>query len=57
MFNSSALVLFDIGVPHLFISSAFASALNLEVDHLGSALTVDTPVGGLVPVDRIYGNR
>ena len=52
MFNSRASVLFDIGASHSFISSAFASTLGLEVDRLGSTLTVDTPVGGLVPLDR-----
>ena len=56
MFNSRAIILFDTGASHSFISSAFVSALDLEVDHLGSMLTMDTPVGGLVPLDRVCRN-
>ena len=56
VFNSRASVLFDTGASHSFISSTFASALDLEVDCLGSTLTVDTPIGGLVPLDRVCRN-
>ena len=56
VFNFRATVLFDTGASHSFISSAFASGLGLEVDYLGSTLTVDTPVGGLVPLDRVCQN-
>ena len=56
MFNSRASVLFDTGASHSFISSAFTSALDLEVDRLGSTLTVDTLVGGLVSLGRVCRN-
>ena len=49
VFNSSALVLFDIGISHSFISFVFVSVLELKVDRLDSTLTIDIPVGGLVP--------
>ena len=50
MFNSRAIVLFDTRASHSFISSAFASALDLEVDCLGSMLTVDTLVGEFIDI-------
>ena len=56
MFNSRALVLFDTGASHSFISSAFASALELEVDCLGSMLTVDTPIRELVLLEYLCHN-
>ena len=56
MFNSRATVLFNTGASHSFISSTFALALDLEVDRLGSMLTVDAPVKGWVPLDRVCQN-
>ena len=56
MFNYRASVVFDVRASYLFISSAFASVLDLEVDRLGSTLTMDTPVRGLVPLEYICRN-
>ena len=56
VFNSRASVLFYTGASHSFVASAFVSTLKLEVDRLGSTLTVDTPVGVLVPLDRVCQN-
>ncbi|GFZ04934.1 hypothetical protein Acr_17g0005060 [Actinidia rufa] len=53
VFNSWATVLIDTGASCSFIASAFAFALGLEVDLLDSTLLVDTPVGGVVPLNRV----
>ncbi|XP_057506656.1 uncharacterized protein LOC130789864 [Actinidia eriantha] len=53
VFNSWATVLIDTGASCSFIASAFAFALGLEVDLLDSMLLVDTPVGGVVPLNRV----
>ncbi|GFY91298.1 hypothetical protein Acr_07g0014940 [Actinidia rufa] len=53
IFNSWATVLIDTGASCSFIASAFAFALGLEVDLLDSTLFVDTPVGGVVPLNRV----
>ncbi|XP_057482049.1 uncharacterized protein LOC130768982 [Actinidia eriantha] len=53
VFNSWATVLIDTGASCSFIASAFAVALGLEVDLLDSTLLVDTPVGGVVPLNRV----
>ncbi|GFS31944.1 hypothetical protein Acr_00g0020100 [Actinidia rufa] len=52
IFNSWVTVLIDTGASCSFIASAFAFALGLEVDLLDSTLLVDTPVGGVVPLNR-----
>ncbi|GFS41577.1 hypothetical protein Acr_00g0075180 [Actinidia rufa] len=39
--------------PSVIRASAFAFALGLEVDLLDSTLLVDTPVGGVVPLNRV----
>ncbi|GFZ15628.1 hypothetical protein Acr_25g0000370 [Actinidia rufa] len=54
IFNSWATVLIDTGASCSFIASAFAFALGLEVDLLDSTLLVDTPVGGMVPLNRVF---
>ncbi|XP_057510780.1 uncharacterized protein LOC130793157 [Actinidia eriantha] len=53
VFNSWATVLIDTGASCSFIASVFAVALGLEVDLLDSTLLVDTPVGGVVPSNRV----
>ncbi|XP_057499379.1 uncharacterized protein LOC130783656 [Actinidia eriantha] len=53
VFNSWATVLIDTGASCSFIASAFALALGLEVDLLGSTLLVDTPIGGVVSLNRV----
>ncbi|XP_057459254.1 uncharacterized protein LOC130749915 [Actinidia eriantha] len=53
VFNSWATVLIDTGASCSFIALAFAFALGLEVDLLDSMLLVDTPVGGVVPLNRV----
>ncbi|GFZ10833.1 hypothetical protein Acr_22g0002310 [Actinidia rufa] len=53
IFNSWATVLIDTGASCSFIASAFAFALGLEVDLLDSTLLVDTPVGGVVLLNRV----
>ena len=52
MCNSLANVLIDTGASHSFISTAFASALGLEVARLVPPLRVESPVGGIVDLDR-----
>ena len=56
LFNSRTSILFDTEASHSFIASTFTSAFELKVDHLGSTLTVDTPIGGLVSLDRVWQN-
>ncbi|GFY94288.1 hypothetical protein Acr_09g0007340 [Actinidia rufa] len=53
IFNSWATVLIDTSASCSFIASAFAFALGLEVELLDSTLLVDTPVGGVVPLNRM----
>ena len=53
VFNSWATVLIDTGASCSFIASTFAFALGLEVDLLDSTLLVDTPVGGVVHLNRV----
>lgn len=54
--NSLANVLVDTGASHSFMSTAFASALGLEVAWLASSLRVESPVGGTINLDRgCYG--
>lgn len=50
--NSLANMLIDTGASHSFISTAFASAMRLEVAHLASPLRVESPVRGTVNLDR-----
>ena len=56
MFNSRTLVFFDARVSDSFIPPTFALILDLEVNHLGSMLTMDTLVGGLIPLEYICCN-
>ena len=51
--SSWARVLIDSGASHSFISVAFACALGLRVSSLESPLSIDTPVGGRVTLDRV----
>ncbi|XP_058202610.1 uncharacterized protein LOC131317047 [Rhododendron vialii] len=51
-FHTWANVLIDTGASHSFISSAFATTLGLEIDLLSSFLSVDTPVGGRMILNR-----
>ena len=50
--SSLANVLIHTGASHSFISTAFASALGLEVAQLVPPLRVESPVGGTVDLDR-----
>ncbi|XP_057473208.1 uncharacterized protein LOC130761683 [Actinidia eriantha] len=50
---SAPRVLIDTSASCSFIASAFAFALGLEVDLLNSTLLVDTPVRGVVPLNRV----
>ena len=56
IFNTWADVLIDSGVSHLFIASAFVTALGLESSLLRPALVIQIPVGGRVRLDRIFQN-
>ncbi|XP_057482014.1 uncharacterized protein LOC130768940 [Actinidia eriantha] len=51
--TTSKQVLIDSGASHSFLSSSFASALELKVDVLRPSLFVESPVGGRVSLDRI----
>ncbi|XP_057504717.1 uncharacterized protein LOC130788169 [Actinidia eriantha] len=53
LFSSWARVLIDSGASHSFLSSSFASALELKVDVLRPSLFLESPVGGRVSLDRI----
>ncbi|XP_058192281.1 uncharacterized protein LOC131309701 [Rhododendron vialii] len=50
--SSGPSVVRDTSASHSFISSAFATALGLEIDLLDSFLSIDTPVGGRVILNR-----
>ena len=53
LFSSWARVLIDFRASHSFLSSSFASALELKVDVLHPSLFVESLVGGRVSLDRI----
>ena len=53
MFSSRAFVLVDTGASYSFISLSCASSFDLEMSHLTPTLLVDTPIGGLVPLDWV----
>ena len=44
--NSVASVLIDTGASHSFVSAAFASVLELELEQLASPICVVSPLGG-----------
>ncbi|XP_059658605.1 uncharacterized protein LOC132304923 [Cornus florida] len=46
-------VLVDTGASHSFISTSFAHSLGLKFTQRDSFLCVDTPVGGLMSLDRV----
>ncbi|XP_028075767.1 uncharacterized protein LOC114277998 [Camellia sinensis] len=45
-------MLIDTDASHSLISTAFASALGLEMERLASPFRVESPVGGIVDLDR-----
>ena len=53
LFSSWASILIDTGASHSFISSAFASSLELWFTRLDIPLIVDTPVGGKIHLDQV----
>lgn len=50
--NSIANVLIDTGASHSFSSSAFTSALGLELARLTSSLSVESPIGGEIVLEQ-----
>ena len=52
-FSTWVHVLFDSGASHSFISTSFASMLNLEVVPLHCSLYVETPMGGKMEAKRL----
>ena len=53
IFSSWADVLVDTGASHSFLAQSFVSTLGLETEELRPGMSVETPVGGRVSVDRI----
>ena len=53
LFNSWVLVLFDTGASHSFISTSCVNALGLDTEPLDTAMSVGSPLGGKVRIDKI----
>ncbi|CAL8992068.1 unnamed protein product [Prunus brigantina] len=53
VFNSWARVLFDCGATHSFISTSFASMLELESENMKPSLLIGSPLGGSLEVDKV----
>ena len=51
-----ASVLFDPGSTFLYVSSSFATGLDLYCDFLDMPIRVSTPVSESVIVERVYGS-
>ena len=49
-----ASVLFDPGSTFLYVSSSFATGLNLHCELLDMPIRVSTPVGESVIVEKVY---
>ncbi|CAL9016943.1 unnamed protein product [Prunus brigantina] len=52
VFNSWAKVLFDCGATHSFISTSFASMLELDSENMKPSLLIGSPLGGSLEVDK-----
>ncbi|CAL8153028.1 unnamed protein product [Prunus armeniaca] len=53
VFNSWAKVLFDCGATHSFISTSFASMLELDSENMKPSLLIGSPLGGSLEVDKV----
>ena len=54
LYNSWARIIFDPGVTHLFIRTAYALNLGLSFENLEHALNVDLPTGEQLGTNRVY---
>lgn len=53
VFNSCARILFDPGATHSFISTSFASILELDYEFMNSSLLIGSPWGGSIEVNKL----
>ncbi|KAI5350358.1 hypothetical protein L3X38_003249 [Prunus dulcis] len=53
VFNSWVEVLFDCGATHSFISTSFASMLELDSENMKTSLLIGSPLGGSLEVDKV----